>query len=175
MRKVYSIIFLSIITVVACNTKTSKNKVQNEYPFVEFDSMCLISIDSKDFAEAIDSLYKDNNHLIVSDYMKRLLKYSSHTCNEVDKYRIINFFTKKSVWNSDIDVACEPIYRNAIICYNKSKLVATTLICFDCQLFLFQPTKHNRNSDLFIEDILVIKDVFEKNGLKAKHIFNSSQ
>ena len=66
------------------------------------------------------------------------------------------------------------IFRNAILCYNKSKLVSTTLICFDCQIFLFQPTKSNNDDDIFIEDIKMIKDVFEKNGLKAKHVFEQT-
>ncbi len=148
--------------------------MQDKYPFVEFDSMCLISIDSKDFADAIDSIYIENNHALINDYMQKPLAYNSQTCNQNDIKSIIDFFSKKSIWNSEIAVACEPIFRNAILCYNKSKLVSTTLICFDCQIFLFQPTKSNNDDDIFIEDIKMIKDVFEKNGLKAKHVFEQT-
>lgn len=183
MRIVYLISLLFSITVVSCNTKTTnktavkevENKIQDSYPFVEFDSMFLISIDSKDFLEEIDSVYNydlGSNHLIVSNYMKKPLEYSSHTCNQKDIDNILNFFNKKSIWNSEIAVACAPIFRNAIVCYNKHKIVATTLICFDCQTFLFQPTKPNSDDDFFIENILVIKDVFERNGLIAKHVFD---
>ncbi|HUM53360.1 MAG TPA: hypothetical protein PK431_16165 [Chitinophagales bacterium] len=143
--------------------------MQYKYPFVEFDSMCLISIDSKDFADAIDSIYVENNHALINDYMHKPLNYSSRTCKQNDIKSIIDFFSSNSKY--EYDVACEPIFRNAILCYNKSKLVATTLICFDCQVFLFQPCKTNTDCTPFIEDIKIIKDVFEKNGLKAKHAF----
>ena len=62
MRIVYLISLLFSITVVSCNTKTTnktavkevENKIQDSYPFVEFDSMFLISIDSKDSKDSKD-------------------------------------------------------------------------------------------------------------------------
>lgn len=182
MKVHYSIIFFCLLIVAACNTKTTnkstENKIEDKYPFVEFDSMLLISIDSKDFYEQIDSVYNyglGSNHLIVSNYMKKPLEYSAHTCSNEDISKIIDFLSVDSIWKYENDVACAPMYRNAIVCYNKHKLVATTLICFDCQMFLFQPTKPNNDDDIFIEDIKIIKDVFEKNGLKAKHVFDQPE
>lgn len=178
MKTVYLMIFICIVALVSCKQKTTNNTTKistiDKYPFVEFDSIVLISIDSKDFADAIDSIYIYNNHAVVNNYMKDSINYSARTCNKEDISRVIDFFNKKSTWNIEIDVACEPIFRNAIVCYNKSKLVATTLICFDCQLFLFQPAKPHNDDDIFIEDVKIIKDVFEKNGLKAKHVFEQS-
>lgn len=173
MKAVYPIIFICIVAIVSCKQKTTNNATKvniiDKYPFVEFDSMCLISIDSKDFADAIDSIYIENNHALINDYMQKPLAYNSQTCNQNDIKSIIDFFSSNSQW--EYDVACEPIFRNAILCYNKSKLVATTLICFDCQMFLVQPSEPNHGVEIFREDVKVIKDVFEKNGLKAKHVF----
>ena len=181
MKAVYPIIFICIVAIVSCKQKTTNNATKvsiiDKYPFVEFDSMCLISIDSKDFADAIDSIYYydvGSNNLIVSNYMKKPFTYNFKTCNANDIKIITDFFKVDSIWQYENDVACAPVYRNAIVWFNNSKIVATTLICFDCQMFSFEPFKTGLDYYLFIEDIKVIKNVFEMNGLKTKHVFEQS-